>query len=326
MLIKFPMLEVLSSRYRRKQTSLITDTHTLKDMLRNGDIVPHSLRLRHWNVFHPYMVEEDVAGFKQILDAITVVGLEASDSKDGSGHSESASKKRSRGVTLDIRLCRGHVQEPLTTTTAALPTTASHGGGGMHWAAPSGRSATGPQVGSVASTTGGATPSVTSTTTLPPQLCNNIVWVLEKCRVCNAPQDQCWKCVWQCKTCGSARAPPYINHQTALERERFRHAPATTLQIPSATAPASGVDLESVPVTGNAYSAEICRPVTPPGSISLSRMSNPSVGIRSAYIATHQSARHDLLMSSAIASGLASPSPQVVGATLSRPPEFSFFD
>ncbi|KAF9936933.1 hypothetical protein BGZ65_001937 [Modicella reniformis] len=72
MLIKFPNLEILSSRYRRKQTSLTTDAHTLKDMLRNGDIAPHSLRLRRWDIFHPYMTKEDVTGFKNTLNSIAI--------------------------------------------------------------------------------------------------------------------------------------------------------------------------------------------------------------------------------------------------------------
>ncbi|ORZ28173.1 hypothetical protein BCR41DRAFT_280433, partial [Lobosporangium transversale] len=161
MLVKFPHLEILSARYRRKQTSLATDTHTLKDMLRNGDFMPHSLKLRRWNVFHPYMTKEDVTGFKQILDAIAIVSTQARDEDSTNNDSALTEQTSGRisGVQLDIESS---------------------------------------------------------------QSCSNIVWELERCRMCDAPQDRCWHCVWKCVTCGEERAPPYINHQTALERQRRR--------------------------------------------------------------------------------------------------------
>ncbi|KAF9132365.1 hypothetical protein BGW39_000304 [Mortierella sp. 14UC] len=119
MLIKFPNLHTLSSRYRRNQTSLTTDTHTLKDLLRNGDILPQSLKLRRWDVFHPYMAEEDVVGFKGILDAISVVGKEAvaeqKDSNgvavatDGPGSGVGAGSLVQQGVLLDIKMCPGPI-------------------------------------------------------------------------------------------------------------------------------------------------------------------------------------------------------------------------
>ncbi|KAF9986308.1 hypothetical protein BGZ75_001983 [Mortierella antarctica] len=123
MLIKFPCLEVISSRYRRKHTSLITDTRTIKDWLRNSVILPHSLRLRRWDIFHPYMVKEDVAGFKSILDAITIAGKEAAD------HPEASSS----GVVLDIRICPGP-EDVSQDNTAPKPQAGTHAGGGLHWA------------------------------------------------------------------------------------------------------------------------------------------------------------------------------------------------
>ncbi|OAQ27904.1 hypothetical protein K457DRAFT_50726, partial [Linnemannia elongata AG-77] len=174
MLIKFPNLHTLSSRYRRNQTSLTTDTHTLKDLLRNGDILPHSLKLRKWDIFHPYMTKEDVVGFKSILDAISTVG----------------------GVVLDIKMCPGPIIYEPTSTPPPPPTTTT-------------------------------TTTTTTITTPPPQdpptspqttqptqpACTNIVWTLEKCRVCDASQDRCYRCVGQCRSCGAVRAPPFINHQ-----------------------------------------------------------------------------------------------------------------
>ncbi|KAI8603079.1 hypothetical protein EDD21DRAFT_49526 [Dissophora ornata] len=320
MLIKFPNLEVLSSRYRRKQTSFTTDTHTLKDMLRNGDILPHSLRLRRWDVFHPYMTKDDVTGFKQILDAITVVGLEAAAELK-------KESKRPLGVILDICLCSGSREvSPTDSTTAGTGLQAGtqsvvHVGGGMHWAP-----AAGVQL-SPAGDQGVAPPS--AETTAPAQPCANIVWVLEKCRVCEASQDRCWQCVGQCKACGAARAPPSINHQTALERERAKQIPFS-----SSSSSSSGT-VSQLPATGSGAIASDTvvngRPRTPPGSISLSQLSNPLMGVRSAYLSTHQSARYELLQAAYAASnsGVGSvfaPQPVAVPATLTRPPEFSFFD
>ncbi|GJJ74895.1 hypothetical protein EMPS_07253 [Entomortierella parvispora] len=291
MLIKFPHLEILSSRYRRGQTSLNTDTHTLKDMLRNGDIGEHSLKLRRWDIFHPYMTNEDVVGFKAILDAIALVGQEAN----------------GPGVILDIKPCPG----PLEGASVEAPTTPGatvhHG---LHWAS-SITSATTPTA--VPATTppsamANEQDAITSQSSLPPTTeCSNLVWKLEKCRICLAPQDRCWKCVTHCGACRAARAPPHINHQTALERERAARLPNKQ---------------NAVTVAGVVAPASTGRPVTPPGSISLSQMSNSSASIPSAYLSLGGAG-----MASLTSAMIATSSPAAhMPVALPVPPEFSFFD
>ncbi|KAF9116663.1 hypothetical protein BGX27_000582 [Mortierella sp. AM989] len=202
MLIKFPHLQVLSSRYRRKQTSLTTDAHILKDMLRNGDIMPHSLELRRWDIFHPFMTKEDVTGFKQVLDAIAAIGegmpgQEKFKNQDGettltTAHRVEDSPGRSSpvaptGVLLDIRLCPG----PLSVSSDDIsPVAAGDGGaepqapsttgfgGAFHWAVPS----SAPTIPSTSSQSTAVLPG-------PPQPCGNIVWVLEKCRSARDPNS-----------------------------------------------------------------------------------------------------------------------------------------
>ncbi|KAG0001573.1 hypothetical protein BGZ79_004453 [Entomortierella chlamydospora] len=323
MLIKFPHLQVLSSRYRRQQTNLITDMLTLKDMLRNGDILPHSLELRRWDLFNPYMIKGDVAGFKQILDAIAIVGSEMLDHEkhgDRSGETTRQSIPNSKmtnnlgkslaggpsGVQLDIRLC----SYPLPISSGTTPSIAGvdvvaaqtpvtiHSGGGIHWAPPSPVQ----------------TPSislpVSPPTALPgpPQLCSNIVWVLEKCLVCNAPQERCWVCVARCNSCNSLRVPPSINHQATLERQRSRQS--TSVVSASGETPAP---MQTPAVFDG-------RPSTPPGSISLSQMRNSYQGIRSAYISSHSASSPLPNAASAIHA------PRPASAALARPPEFSLFD
>ncbi|KAF9917070.1 hypothetical protein BX616_002008 [Lobosporangium transversale] len=291
MLVKFPHLEILSARYRRKQTSLATDTHTLKDMLRNGDFMPHSLKLRRWNVFHPYMTKEDVTGFKQILDAIAIVSTQARDEDSTNNDSALTEQTSGRisGVQLDIGLCPGPL--PLKEVTSAMNTSAvvpqpntTHVNVGLHWAVPSTSNIT-------ASTT-----TIPSTITESSQSCSNIVWELERCRMCDAPQDRCWHCVWKCVTCGEERAPPYINHQTALERQRRRQVSVAA----TGTIVTNGTTERPLMIEAPT------RPLTPPGSISLSQLTNPLLEVRSAYL------------------------PRVHASlplkTLTRPPEFSFFD
>ncbi|KAG0266174.1 hypothetical protein DFQ27_000126 [Actinomortierella ambigua] len=129
MMFKFPNLRVLSSRHRRKQTSLATDVHLLKDMLRNGHVLPHSLKLERWDIWHPYMAEDEVVGFQRALNAICRVGYRAKEDDQkhslGSDHEEddnhpgatstkteaTATKGSHRnlptGVQLDIALCPG---------------------------------------------------------------------------------------------------------------------------------------------------------------------------------------------------------------------------
>ncbi|KAF9971436.1 hypothetical protein BGZ73_005626 [Actinomortierella ambigua] len=121
MMFKFPNLRVLSSRHCRKQTSLATDVNILKDMLRHGHVAPHSLKLERWDIWHPYMAEDDVVGFQRALDAVCRVGHRAKGSdghrndqdEDNSGHSRVSSsskdirQRRRKGVQLDIALCPG---------------------------------------------------------------------------------------------------------------------------------------------------------------------------------------------------------------------------
>ncbi|KAF9400446.1 hypothetical protein BGX21_004282 [Mortierella sp. AD011] len=249
MLIKFPHLQVLSSRYRRQQTSLITDMLTLKDMLRNGDILPHSLELRRWDLFNPYMIKGDVAGFKQILDAIAIVGSGMLDqekhrdrneetahqsipnSKMTNNHGKSLAGEPS-GVQLDIRLCS--YPQPISDTTSSIagvdvdavqaPATV-HSGGGIHWAP------------SPVHTPSISLPvSPPTAPPGPPELCSNIA---------------------------------------TLERQRSRQS--------TSVVSASGETLVSMQ-TPAVFDG---RPSTPPGSISLSQMRNSYQGIRSAYVSSH---------------------------------------
>lgn len=288
MLIKFPHLEVLSSRYRRGQTSLNTDTHTLKDMLRNGDISEHSLKLRRWDVFHPYMTNEDAVGFKAILDAISLVGQE----------------HHGRGVVLDIKPCPGPPEGAPAEDASATQGVTMHQG--LHWATsiPSAATTPPPATTNTGSTAANATASQSPPLSLASN-CSNIVWKLEKCRICLAPQDRCWNCVKICNACRAVRAPPHINHQTALERERV--ARLTNGRTAAAT-------------TGFLAPAASGRPVTPPGSISLSQLSNAS--IPSAYL----SLRGAGMASLTSAMMATSPSAVHMPVALPIPPEFSFFD
>ncbi|KAG9326480.1 hypothetical protein KVV02_001659, partial [Mortierella alpina] len=300
MLIKFPCLEVISSRYRRKHTSLITDTRTIKDWLRNSVILPHSLRLRRWDIFHPYMVKEDVAGFKSILDAITIAGKEAAD------HPEASSS----GVVLDIRICPGP-EDVSQNNTAPKPQAGTHAGGGLHWAPASAQlSASAP-----------ATESSTNDHAAP--ACSNIVWTLEKCRVCDAHQERCWCCVHRCKACNAVRVPPYINHQTALARERARQTSgfnhASTPLNPSATTTTT-----TTTTTTSTEGLDPSRPRTPPGSISLTQMVDGTQGIASAYLHPTPGVSLTSPYVLAQASLAAAHTPQT--ATLTLPPEFSLFD
>ncbi|KAI7825674.1 hypothetical protein BC939DRAFT_122717 [Gamsiella multidivaricata] len=321
MLIKFPRLEVLSSRYRRKQTSLTIDTHTLKDLLRNGDILPHSLHLRRWDIFHPYMTKEDITGFQNILDAITIVGAET--------HQPSASRDRkSPRVSLDIRLCPGSAVSssdlpPVLSSISPHTNRPLHSGGGMHWASSASPSVPGFYTG--AATLATSQPLVTtptpsamqSTPSTPSQPCGNIVWILEKCRVCNEPQERCWQCAGHCTKCHTARVPPYINHQMALERERTRKISAAS----SEQGPATNMSTQ-----GQIKAAR--RPRTPPGSISLSQMADPLQEVRSAYYSTHGVVSSPL---SALSGLLPTEGSDLSGShsaslPLMRPPEFIFFD
>lgn len=282
MLIKFPHLEVLSSRYRRGQTSLNTDTHTLKDMLRNGEIAEHSLKLRRWDVFHPYMTDEDVHGFKAILDAITLVGKEANGS----------------GVVLDIKPCPGRPEgAPVEDTSVTQSATIQHHG--LHWATSVPSAATPAAIPSTTQPSATTNTETTPADTIAPATCSNIVWKLEKCRICLAPQDRCWECVKICGACRAVRTPPRINHQTALERER-----AAKL-----TNGRSAIAVTGVPAPS--------RPVTPPGSISLSQLSNASAIVPAAYLSLRGTG-----MASLTAAIMAKSPP----AALPVPPEFSFFD
>ncbi|KAF9911445.1 hypothetical protein EC991_003701 [Linnemannia zychae] len=359
MLIKFPNLHTLSSRYRRNQTSLTTDTHTLKDLLRNGDILPHSLKLQKWDIFHPYMAKEDVVGFKGILDAISVVGKEAATEQkdsngvvvasDGQGSGVGTGSLVQQGVLLDIKMCPGLIVYEPSMSQGAGSTQGVHTGGGMHWAISNNQhlqpQAAAPVAGSTAQTQ--TPPSLeASTPTLstspaspasPPPQCTNIVWTLEKCRACDASQDRCYRCVGQCRACGAIRAPPSINHQTLLERERARQtsgraASVVATAIASGSGPSTGAGGPGpgslVAAAGGSFGNGISRPRTPPGSISLTHMTNAtSQPLVSAYYPLSGSvstaaAVAPMLMSSL--SGLTSPPPTV--APVSLVPEFSLFD
>ncbi|KAK3822846.1 MAG: hypothetical protein J3Q66DRAFT_330259 [Benniella sp.] len=338
MLIKFPHLEVLSSRYRRKQTGLTTDIHTLKSMLRDGDIAPHSLRLRRWDIFHPYMTWEDVTGFKNILNAITTIGTELSEESPDNNltiqEKHSGRRAPSRiltGVQLDIHPCPGPMIESLASTMApgaveASSTPSSNGaslGGGMHWAGVTGQSTSGSQA-QVSISPSNHT-SVASSASPPDQIsqvgvaqpCGNIVWALEKCRRCNTPQGQCWRCVGSCKNCNAYRAPPFVNHQLDLQRERSRHTVPGSGHLNPTTSVEPGQD----PIH---HVAE--RPRTPPGSISLSQMTNPWKGIQSAYLNQPLTGTSYLqpLAHLSIETSVVNASQPITA--LDRPPEFSFFD
>ncbi|KAG0248176.1 hypothetical protein BG011_000380 [Mortierella polycephala] len=313
MLVKFPFLQVLSSRYRRNQTSLTTDTHTLKDWLRSGDIISHSLQLRRWDVFHPYMTNEDITGFKSILDAIAIVG------KNASGVNRTSLPKPPMGVALDIRSCPGPLDSPeggsMATAGGGAETVVNGGqhlGGGIHWA-----SATSSPVPIPAT----PTPTSTSPSPGPVQPCTNIVWVLEKCRMCNTHQELCYRCVPQCKACKAVRPPPSINHQMTLERERARQTSGPGAGAGSSShaslSTASSLGYQAQDLEAAAIAALNGRPRTPPGSISLTQMSSPVQGVPSAYL-------HSQPSSVSAATSLYAPQP--VMAALSLPPEFSFFD
>jgi hypothetical protein len=149
----------------------------------------------------------------------------------------------------------------------------------------------------------------------PPQgpKCDNIVWKLEKCRICLAPQDRCWKCVKLCHACGAVRAPPHINHQTALERERASRLFNGRGHTTTVTATAQGSVAVSTPG----------RPITPPGSISLSQLSNPALTLPSAYLSLRGAGLTSLTSAMVAAT---SPSMTHMPVALPVPPEFSFFD
>ncbi|KAF9924958.1 hypothetical protein FBU30_005174 [Linnemannia zychae] len=331
MLIKFPNLHTLSSRYRRKQTSLNTDTHTLKDLLRNGDIMPHSLKLRRWDIFHPYMANEDVVGFKAILDTISQIGAKSNpQDKDFNSHitdeSESGVESHGDGVQLDIKMCPGPILYVPPPNQTLSP---SHTASGMHWVTPithphptpsnTAGTSTPPSSTVVADST--QLPLVTPTSPILPS-CTSIVWTLEKCRICDAPQERCYRCVGKCQSCGAIRAPPFINHQTLLERERARQTSgraivANTFVTGSGTNAGSGLGSHSM-TAGGTY----MRPKTPPGSISLSQMTySTTQPIPTAYPHLASSPAGSISLT-----GLTSPPPIVAPATLTLPPEFSLFD
>ncbi|KAG0049501.1 hypothetical protein BGZ83_005721 [Gryganskiella cystojenkinii] len=297
MLIKFPHLQVLSSRYRRAQTSLNTDTHTLKDMLRNGEVRPHSLELRRWDIFHPYMTVEDVVGFKTILDAISKVGQEPD----------------SPGVVLDIKTCPGPIEGSAEAAAAVVAAgsqgNTNHHTAAMHWATPTQQtpiSVTPPAIQATGSTSDSTLPQSPTSPKIPK--CENVVWNLERCRICLSPQDRCYKCVKICYACKAVRAPPYINHQTQLERER------TGRMGPTTASTAAG------PATAGAFG----RPLTPPGSISLSQLSNPGSAMPSAYLSLREASLANLTTTVATSSSVPPVAPLPVA--LPVPPEFSFFD
>ncbi|KAI8357767.1 hypothetical protein B0O80DRAFT_295564 [Mortierella sp. GBAus27b] len=313
MLIKFPHLEILSSRHRRKQTSLTTDIHTLKAMLRDGRVAPYSLRLRRWDIFHPYMtemVEEDVAGFQGILNAISIVGAELNETRPPSEKEPASDSKKTKGVQLDIRLCHGPGRTRLASTAMSWinNTNGTFAGVGMHWGSATGQNTLGSQTETNTSTT------TTHSSVAPPQICGNIVWTLERCRSCGTPQEQCHRCVDQCGTCHSLRAPPYVNHQLDMQRERSRYTnPASNHPRTTTTTTTTAPAVE--PGHWNPTNLFGNRPRTPPGSISLSQMTNPLEGITSAYFRISQ----PLLGTQG-----SSVTPSI--RVLDRPPEFSFFD
>ncbi|KAI9236683.1 MAG: hypothetical protein BYD32DRAFT_437280 [Podila humilis] len=298
MIIKFPQLHVLSSRYRRNQTSIVRETDLLKDMLRNGSIVEHGLQLRRWDIFHPYMTkDEGVVAFKHILDLISTVG---------------------KGVALDIKRCPGPEDGA---------TVSKIGGGGSHWATNSAQHPAGVQPQTVtpppAAPANNDTSNPETTATPPPALtkiCANIVWSLEKCRVCEAPQGRCWQCVPICKRCRATRAPPHINHQTALERERQKTAKSSSSNAPPVAQQQKLSEILSP--QPQHLNATAPRSLTPPGSISLSQMSNPALAITSAYAYLPPTPDPSPVLAWQSSSSQQAP-PQ---PTLTLPPEFSYFD
>ncbi|KAF9439169.1 hypothetical protein BGZ76_010068 [Entomortierella beljakovae] len=288
MLIKFPHLEVLSSRYRRKQTSLNTDAYTLRDMLKNGDIVPHSLKLKRWDLFHPYMIKEDYTEFKKILDAISIVGEnKEQDQKSDDSHPSSESLD-TIGVVLDIHLCQGQIPGLSNTAAAnavAGPQTTSQPTVGLHWATSSSTN----------------TPPTNQLSEIQESFvtCGNIVWALEKCLGCGSPQEECWKCMSKCSVCDSPRSPPYINHMK------------TTKQYIKQVSDGVTTTTNNIPT-----SQHNGRPTTPPGSISLSEMRNPSQHIRTAYILNGSLATSSSIL----------PISQPIPLIVNQLPEFSLFD
>ncbi|KAG0083482.1 hypothetical protein BGZ92_010747 [Podila epicladia] len=296
MIIKFPHLQVLSSRYRRNQTSIVRETDLLKDMLRNGSIVKHGLQLRRWDIFHPYMTkDEGVVPFKHILHLISDVD---------------------NGVTLDIKRCPG----PKDGSEIKVS------GGGSHWATNPAQHSTGvqPQAATPPPAPANNDTNVETTETSPPltKICTNIVWTLEKCRVCDTPQDRCWQCVPICKRCRAVRAPPHINHQTALERERQRTAKSSSsVMSPMAEHQETTEILSPRPQHLN-NSTAVPRSLTPPGSISLSQMSNPALAVPSAY--AYLPPTPDPSPVPAWQPSLGVQAPQQ--PSLALPPEFSYFD
>ncbi|KAG0345519.1 hypothetical protein BG004_003659, partial [Podila humilis] len=287
MLVKFPGLQVLSSRYRRNQTSIERETGLLKDMLRNGTFPEHGLMLRKWDIFHPYMTKDDGAtAFRNILNLLSAVGNSNEDGTPG------------LGVSIDIKRCPGPEDG------AGVPWATN---GSMHFATAAHHPASTPLVTTATAadahnanlSTNPGDNSLAAITSVPPKICTNIVWTREKCRVCDAPQDRCWQCKPICATCRAARAPPNINHQTAMERERQRTASKSlaskvsslSLQLPvrSTTEILSPRPMHlhingvSLPAELGDVGSSVARPITPPGSISLSQMSNPSVTIPSAH-------------------------------------------
>ncbi|KAF9326139.1 hypothetical protein BG006_010416 [Podila minutissima] len=296
MLIKFPQLQVLSSRYRRNQISIARETVLLKDMLRNGSIAEHGLQLRRWDIFHPYMTkDEGVLAFKHILDLISAV---------------------SNGVALDIKRCPGPKDGPEIKVS----------GGGSHWATAAAQYSTGiqPQAATPPLALANNDTNIETTATPPPltKICTNIVWTLEKCRVCDTPQDRCWQCVPICKRCRAIRAPPHINHQTALERERQRTAkPSSSVTSPTAQNQKSSEILSPRPQHLKTSTAGP-RSLTPPGSISLSQMSNPALAISSAYAYLPPTPDPSPVLAWQPSSGVQAPQQP----SLALPPEFSYFD
>ncbi|KAF9584482.1 hypothetical protein BGW38_006318 [Lunasporangiospora selenospora] len=356
MLIKFPNLEVLSSRYRRHQTSLANDASMLKDILRSGDIVPHSLRLRRWEIFHPYMTQEDIHGFRQVLNDITIVGeaaalslledtqhtQDSSASRD-SDQKEAVSmkKKHSQGIILDIQPCPGLItpSSELINTQILVNNGAQHNGGGLHWAPPPGST---PQPAPLPTPASNIASNPPPSSSSPPP-CTNIVWSQERCRFCNAPQERCWKCVPDCGTCKALRSPPYINHQTILERERSKLLRGSATTTTTATTNPTGVTSapESATVadsssnttqttSGNPSQDLLAfvqpqatypnRPTTPPGSISLTQMLNSTGQIPTAYPAVGR-----LFSSTGPGSGSRPNHPPPL-LPVNLVPEFSLFD
>lgn len=283
------------------------------------------------------MTDEDVIGFKAILDVISAVGeTERRDDPNGTVRAEGSGPgvgSEAQGVRLDIKMCPGPIlYEP---SPSENTNQVSYTGNGIHWAISNTQSqaSTPPPAPTIATvTTGSTTPPPTETKTqTQPAACRNIVWTLEKCRVCDASQDRCYRCVGQCRACGAIRVPPHINHQTLLERERARHTSARSASSTTVVAFASRTSSGQ----GSGQTAHATgRPRTPPGSISLSQMSSPgSQPIMSAYYPlsspsppSTSSTAASILAPSLLFSGLTSPPPVIAPVALTLPPEFSLFD